>query len=480
MRGIEMSRLKINSKYLNIIENLFLFLFTAYAMMSTNTLTFGKPVIALVMWPSMLLGMLIIGYRVLNFRDYYKMPGLPFLILMLGSIGISTVLNYRYSLKGNLVFCIYWAFYFLVLYTIAQSKPREAVKHNFEMLSAFYIIYTTVNIIVSFYLMAINYSQKTFIEESNYEFCMGFVDGRLWGTFTNPNNAAAAAAIAVIMLLYFAFKTKKIVFKIADTLLILVQIAYIALSDSRTGAVFCGAALGIFVSAMLLCKWRDKSIWLKVTAVCMAVVISAAGFIMPRMLKDGYNLVSKTITENRIDNPGDQGDEDSSFDPPVIDRGYDLSDDVSNRRFDVWKSGVEIYKSSAKTLVFGTGFSGVADYAKDRLPDTYIVSNDYAVIRTLDNELVNILSAQGTVGIIITAALIIYLIVFIIRSFKNLRKEDMTFFCTAISVVAGASAAAMFGGVMFYKFSVVGIIFWLLLGDMIYLLKNKRQAEEDE
>lgn len=475
-----MSKLRINDKYLNIIENLFLYLFMAYAMLSTNSFTYGKSVIGFLMWPSMLLGAFIISYRILNFKDYYKMPGLLFLVLMLGSIGVSTVVNYQYSFKSNLLFCVYWSFYFLIIYTISIDKTKAQIKSRMEHLAAFFAVYLTVNVIISFVLLIINYSKTIITADTNYEYYIGFVYGRLWGAFINPNGGAVSAAIATVILIYFIISSKNIAVKVLCAFDVFLQLMYIALSDSRSGAVCVGVSLATFVFVLLLGKFKDKNIGFKAIAVVIAAVTAVAGFMLPRELKDGYNDLSIAISEKNEEKPSDEGEDETSFTPPVIDRGYDLTEDVSNRRFDVWYSGLEIYSSSARTLLIGTGFAGIADYAKEHVPGTYIINNDYAELRTLDNEFFNIMDAQGSLGLLITAAFVLFVLIFIVKGVSKTDEKYFKIITLEIALTVGLSSAAMFSGMMFYHFSQNAVIFWIAIGSLMYLLNNDRKEMKNE
>ena len=85
------------------------------------------------------------------------------------------------------------------------------------------------------------------------------------------------------------------------------------------------------------------------------------------------------------------------IDSYVIDRGYDLSGDISNRRFDIWKSGLEIF---ARRPWLGTTFCGFLPFAQEHMPETYIVSNDYLQMTTLDNDFVNLLVSNGIIAFV--------------------------------------------------------------------------------
>lgn len=473
-----MEKLRINSKRMNIIENLYFIMFMTYAILSTNSFTYGKPIISLVMWPTFLIGILIIAYRALNFKDYCKMPGLIFLIGMLASIGISTVVNYRYSFKSNIIVCVYWALFFLVCYVKYNEKTKEEIIKDFEYIAAFFAVYFTVGAVLGILLMFEGVSVKMMTSDTNYEYFIGFIHGRLWGTYINPNNGAISSAVSIIIFVYLFSKSKKLLPKIGCSAAVLLLLMYIALSDSRSGAVCVGVVCGVYSFVRLGYKFKDKKALLKIVGAMISVLIIIPGFMAPRCLKNVYNDASVKISEYRENNSNDviAENNDVSFKTPVIDRGYDLSDDVSNRRFDVWKSGVEIFSSSSKNIIVGIGFNGILDYAEETMPETYIVSNDYTKLRTLDNEFFNILDAQGIIGIIATAAFVIFIITVIFKRLFSLDEEYASLVAVLLAVVIGLGASAMFCAVMFYHFSANSILFWFTSGTLIYLITKDKKA----
>lgn len=481
-----MDRLKLKPEYLNFIEKLFLYLFTAYAILSSNSFTYGTKVIGLVMWPSFVLGAAIILYRVLHFKNYYKMTGFIGLIAMLGSLAVSVLMNYKFSFKENVIICILWCFYLLVIYIIENGKNINKVIEDFELFAKFFVAYTLISSIVSFYLLLTGYAERIITTDTNYEYFRGFIIGRLWGTYINPNNGAVSAAISVLFLVFFICRAKKIYTKILCGVAIFLELMYIALSDSRSGAVCVGVAVAIFALVLMIYKWENKKVGFKILAVCLACVIGVVGFIVPRKLKDGYNNVSVAITEYMNEHPsndagdGDEEKDKDKFELNVVDRGYDLSDDVSNRRFDVWFGGVQAFLESPKTIIMGYSFKGFTEQVQEKQPDNYLVNNDFTIFTTLDNEVINILVAQGLLGILATVAFVVMVLINIIKNWFKQKKENQIIIAVLTGVIIALSTSSMFGSMMFYHFSPNTIAFWFVLGSLMYVLKMGSKVNNDE
>lgn len=483
-KGESMDKLNLKPQYLNFVEKLFLYLFMAYAILSSNSFTYGTKVIGLVMWPSFALGAVIIIYRVLHFKDYCKMTGFVGLIAMLGSLALSVLANFGFSLKANLIICLFWCFYFLVIYIIENNKTTEEVTNDFKLFTKFFVAYTLISSIMSFYLLLTGYAERIITADTNYEYFRGFIIGRLWGTYINPNNGAVSAAISVLFLVFFICKAKKIYTKIFCGVAIFLELMYIALSDSRSGAVCVGVAVGVFALVCMIYRWENKKIGFKILAVFLACIIGVVGFIVPRKLKDGYNNVSIAITEYVNEHPsteanGDDGEKDK-FELNVVDRGYDLSDDVSNRRFDVWFGGIQAFLESPKTIIMGYSYKGFTEQVQEKQPDNYLVNNDFGIFTTLDNEVFNILVSQGLIGILATVAFVVMVFINIIKNWFKQKKENQIIIAVLTAGIIALSTSSMFGSMMFYHNSPNTIVFWMMLGCLMYVLKMGSKVNNDE
>ena len=465
----------IRKNKIEIIEKVFFCLFIFYAILGSCSLTYAKPIISIVMWPAFVLGAALILLRTIHWKRYIKMPFLPVLLFFLVSGGFSTLLNYQFSFKRNAIFCIYWAFYFLIFYTIEQGKPIEKIKKDFRFVAGIYVMLISIVVIASFLTFLFGYSAQITTTDTDYTYYIGFMIGRLWGAFLNLNNGSEAAAISSCLLCYFIWYCKKRWFRIAAGMQIFLNVLYIALADSRSGAVCVGVLAFFFTLFALLYKWREKRVAFKGLAVLLASVALVTGYLIPRQFKNAYNATSKSVYQISISN-GDENDENENKKPLLIERGYDLSDDISNRRFDVWKSGIEISTATLKNLFFGIGFSGMTEYAERFLPDTYIINNDYGKIPTMDNEFFNVLVAQGVLGVLIIVILIIGVLILLAKNFLQVSREDIKELLIILSVIFGLAGSAMFNGLIFYHFSQSAILFWILLGEMVYLLKYRKGA----
>ena len=102
---------------------------------------------------------------------------------------------------------------------------------------------------------------------------LGFLWNRLWGVYSDPNYGAVFSAITIIMSLYF-YKDAKKPLKALYIINIILQICYIAFSDSRTGMVslFCALLVYVYLTALRSKKLEAKKAFARgVICVLLAV-----------------------------------------------------------------------------------------------------------------------------------------------------------------------------------------------------------------
>ena len=476
---MEKSNVIENNNRIDWAEKGFFVLFTLYAILTSCGFTFGTVAISMVMWPSFLLGGCLIGYRVFHYKNYIATPLFALTIAMLFSIALTTVLNYHYSLKTNVVFCLYWALYFLVLYTTDRDTTVEKIKKDFYFVAWVFAVMVSLLVLASFAVFLVGYSREIRVED-DFTYYIGFAIGRLWGVFVNLNRGAVSAAIAAFLLLYFCKRKKTLRFRIPAGIMIFFNLLFIALSDSRSGAICFALLLGALTVLVLSRRFQGQGIAKRLLALLLAAVVMVSGYLLPRGMKVLYNQTAKAIYKIELSINRKSGKHKKIKKPESVERGYDLSDDISNRRFDVWASGIEIYFDSPKNITIGTSFGGMVGYAEEHLPETYILSNDFDTIGTMDNDFFNLLVAQGTLGIVLMMALAIGISVLFIQHVKQVKKEDTPELFVMLSVLLALVGSSMFTSLIFYYFSQNSVLFWAFLGLSVRLLISEKGEKADD
>ena len=162
-----------------------------------------------------------------------------------------------------------------------------------------------------------------------------------------------------------------------------VQLLGMCSTMAITTMLFNGIGMGISVLIILTCSnivisLLRKVIPPKIRIACYIVVIAgfACGMLLAQLVQELFNSLMETTGG------------------PLINRGYSMEGDISNRRLAIWRSGLELGLTRPVT---GISFPAVVAYAKEHLPDTYIISNDLWEFNTFDSEPVNIFVSQGII-----------------------------------------------------------------------------------
>ena len=459
-------------------ESVFKILFFLYAAMTSNCITFGTALISAVMWPTFALGALLILNRVLHLRRY-RTPYMWWLVALLGAGCVSVLINRQYDFKMNVVYMICWAFYFLLLYIQPDDRSVRDLHGEVRLFAWLYTAFTQIAVVVSIVMLFIGYSLHVTFEGGRL--LGGFVDSRLYGMFIDPNAGATCAAVSCLLLTHATHVYRRVWQRILAVVCIFLDLFYIALSDSRTGRVVLLTAGSIYVLLYLLRRLRRHRT-APILALLGALIVGLSAFFAPALIKTGYNGCVRLWAENidqSTDNP-DSSDKDKQeiIDSMTVDRDYDLDADISNRRFSVWKSGLEIF---AARPIFGTSYCGFTAFAREHLPETYIVNNDHIDMITFDNEPINVLVSTGLLGFVPLMIFALGILIFLIRFITVTPDEEYPWATAALAAVFGIAASALFRTAVFYYTSANAVLFWTLLGILAMIsTKNKELLKQGD
>lgn len=438
-----------------------------YALLSFNSLCYGKSIISIILWPIVLCGAVLLVMRVRDWKEWISIPSVILLGLFIVSYLISMVVNLQYGYKDGIIKLAFLMFYFFILYTKKKDTPLEFAKKEIHVLGSVLTVYMFVCVLISFALMCIGYTKVETVE-NGWDIGIGFLWGRLWGIFTEPNYASILASIVMILSFYFLklnVSRKVKVFLIINDVL---QLFYIAFTDSRTGRVALGVGLAIFAFNLLnyerLCGQKKK---IKLYVIILVPILSfVVGGMAPKWITTAYNECRKFVNEKT--HSGNKG---------FVDRGYDLSEDVTNRRFDIWVSGLEVLST---TPIVGTSYTNILPYTLENCPDTYLTNNSAEKnFSSIHNEVLNILVGQGIVGLVVFLAFFFWVVYHYIKYFFQPTNEPV-FYNVLISCMAIATAGAMFLTGMFYSNSPAAIMFWICLGDFMLRVEKRRGTRKKE
>ena len=450
---------KNTEKFINILELAFKCSFLIFGLMTFNSYTFARPIMSVIVWTTAGLAGIVFIYRLFNYKRFIlNNVVLAILFAFLVSYVISMILNLRYGFITPIKTFFWMVLQYCLLLATDQNRSIDSYRKEITFVSVFYLIYMAVAGLISIIQMFLRYGTVTVINGQYVK--SGFVWGRLWGVFTDPNYASVMAVIAILFSLYYIYTCGKKWQKALLWVNIIIQTLYIGFSDSRTGMVVAFIALGFFVYCLMIQKQQKRNLIVK-NAICitMAVVVAFAYIGIIQLSKKGFNL----LTEIKIENINHMAAEEKQ--ELIIGREQDVNNDISNRRFDLWKSAVE---TIAEKPVFGLSFNNIVPFVKENLPDTYLINNDHGEFNNYHNVWFNILVGQGIIGFIL---FILATAVAGIKCIKKLKKHffesDSLFYIMLFSILIAALASSLFVSDLVYAHSVCMVLFWYFLGIML-------------
>ena len=487
------------NKIFEAFELIFKFCFLIYGIASFNSFTVNTRFISLMLVLTACTALITLVYRVINFRCFMHNKLFWLSLLFLFSYVISFLLNIKYANMNAIKTFLFMGMEFCLLLTTDERKEKKKKKHELKLILTSFNFYMFISSIASIVLFACGYSNIT--ERNGQKVFSGFVWGRLWGVFTDPNYASVLAAMAIIISLYALKKYKKVSWRIFNVLNICLQLAYITFSDSRTGLVVLSLSLAVYFACYFASLDFHLNVPIKgIVCTVLALCISVFALFAVRTVNKTYNTIVVSIAQSKENNDKDNdttsnktgnttshitgnaisdttGDKtDNKIAALELGREFDTQQDISNRRFALWGSALETIKLKP---VFGVSFESLVDFVSDNLPETYLVNNDSGTFGNYHNMLFNVLVGQGIVGIILIMIMIIYAGISLIKVLYNAYdKEDYMLLVMIFALLIAALASAMFLSEVIYAISVNMMLFWYLLGIMLSYKEKKEEVQE--
>lgn len=524
-------------KIVNKLEEYIIYAIMILAFLMYSSATQNTILISGLIWPIVVLSMICIIVRIFNYNNYKINMFHKLLLAFIISYIISLLLNISYGYYQNLRTLVLMLIIIGIVYT---KKKDDNTKNNLiQKYSKFFIIITTCLSFASLLIFNINQVYINIGNENIY--ITGLRWGRLKGFYNDFNYGGIINVMAITMSIYFLYVNKNKKTILLNIISILINFSFIALSDSRSSLIAMILSIAIFYSICNISKKQKtiKKIIKNLIVISIIVFIMLLGKVGIKKvysyiydnqeekiiinIKNGIDIkteINKEITNsgvikryidckmankkqeisqnntektiaivavNNLDgiNVSTEGnivsieDEKDISEIDIFNRGYSKNEDISNRRFDLWKSAIEIFK---KSPIYGVSFENVESYCYRNLPDTYLINNDYRVFDNFHNLIFNVLASQGIIGIVILGMIVIYLIINIIRYIihkvkqMNFSKED----ALIISCIVVGFISTLFIGDIVYYISPSTITFWFLIGYLINDIdnsENKRQSK---
>lgn len=426
--------------------------------------------------PAGIIGVLFILYDLIQMIKTKKFSYNILLFLFLIIMGISSLLNYRYSIGSNIKILLNESIYLLVIYEFSHNrKYSEIIVETFAklLISIWFVMVIISNVMFVFQMQ---YSVK--LPNRFHPLRLGFLENRLFGVFSDPNFASTICLVSIIFSFMFLFQ-KQIKSRLLRIFLYINSffcLSFILLSGSRTGLVETLAIVFIagftLLNQYLVKKGKSVPFSLLISLIVSTILTGIIFFIL-NVLKQGLTLIPDFIESLKMRTENNNVNILKKEKPVNLTRNdVSDSDDLSNGRFGIWKAGFLMFKQN---ILFGVGPSreGIVSYAKAFLPETYVAKTGLS----LHSFVVHTLAGTGAIGFItffsfyLNKAFIAIKAVFLD---KNLYK---TVYFYDVLIIAAISINAILSSEIILVNKIGAFLFWLLLGQLVYQYFPKKNSK---
>lgn len=425
----------------------------------------------------------------------FQVQGVDILFLFFVAAIISTLVNYQYDFWGNIK-CIMWmAIQVFLLQALDSTVSLQKHISWLNIIFNIFIFLWTVAVVWSLvlYVMQVSGSMETVRMEIVRSLYIGFVDGRLHGIFEDPNYAVISSwftiAFAVFCMRWGKQKRKWNIYYI---ICIVLQLCYVVLSNSRTG-VLAVLTVSAFASTFLTIAKIKQNIFIKaaggilVGLFSIAIVLVAYYLLqtglsyVPSLMENFQYQVSASQNDNitsevteKILLSESEEEKETSGKVDFSRSDVENKDDISNNRFKIWSDYISVFQSKP---LFGASPRGYFSYVEDQFSDLYIVGKRYINVH---NAYLLLFVAVGVFGGAIMMIWLIktsYLIMkYLITHWKERDDVYWMVFLFTLALLAVATSAMTLQDIFFCNM-IQDILFWLVLGINLYLIRSQNAKQ---
>ncbi len=444
--------------------------FLLFGLATFNSFTTHTKVISVLLFLTTAFAVITLIYRLVNYRRFIHNKMLWLCFAFMASYIVSFVLNLQYANINGVKTLAFMGMQFCILMATDKRKKFDDFKGEVKLIFGIFSFYMLLAALTSIILMLCGYSNIT--KRNAQTILSGFVWGRLWGVFTDPNFASILSVMTLLISLYAITVYKKKFWRAVNIINIILQVLYISFSDSRTGIVVTFIAVSLyFYLRFNACNIKKGRLLKNIICIFLSVFIGFMGTLTFRTINKVYNKAIYSIAGNESEDKKEETIEKYS-----VGREQDIEQDISNRRFDLWISALETVKLKP---IFGVSFESVVRFVEENQPQTYLVNNDHGKFSNYHNVLFNILVGQGIVGLVLFLIMTVYAGLGLIKTVYNSYGTKNYLLCSMIfSLLVAMLASSMFVSEIIYTISVNMMMFWYLLG--IMLAKGREEINNDK
>ncbi|MBO0473565.1 O-antigen ligase family protein [Enterococcus ureasiticus] len=329
-----------------------------------------------------------------NGIDWVQKRQRPSLLLLLFTLVLimSSIVNGPTGLMANFKLIIWEVLFFFVVYEIGKKDQKEL----FRLVEKVLVVTWLVLVVISLGMFFVQFQYTAPLDKLYYGIRMGFVENRLYGVFVDPNYSATISVVAICFSLHLFKEAKAKLYKGFLITSVILEFFFVVLSGSRTASIEIMAITIIWVFFYFYYAKRTTALFKRLVYSAGFSVIAIVALFLTMEVTQRVSLVSAEAVSKVIVIKNENKDN-ISLDRP--DTGEDS--DISNSRFKLWNSAIEIFESKP---IIGTSPKGILPYAQEHLPNTWISKKE----QTPHNFVFFLLATTGLLGTIPFIIFVLY------------------------------------------------------------------------
>lgn len=395
---------------------------------------------------------LVSGFKKWKMNSLFALLGGFTLVLC-----ITTLLNRSYNFFDNVLGVITFGVQLILFFSYYHMTEKKEFSFTIQLTAVASSILWNICCAISLaqYLLDIQYRTLNPIGNTVRQ---GIVDGRLFGIFSDPNFAAFTSFLVLMLLAYTFYCQKNRILRIYIGISIVLNIAYIVFSNSRT--VFLCVIGTVFFFVLLLTYRRyiadgRTSVKRFLLYAVRNLALSLAGMIAV------YSLLFYPMQ-----NFGKQMEPQRSETDLVRD---DVGgDNVTNNRSTIWIHYLDLYK---KKPVFGFSINTALPYATEHDPEGYLAQTQYVT----HNGYLSLLVETGILGFALMAC---FIILMLIRNVKRIQANEKISpdYALALSLVVAVLIFLVCFHDIFFTVNIETMLLYLSMG-VLFIETDSQTAQ---
>lgn len=449
------------NQILNRSIGLYMIVFSIYSLASRFTLTsyvMDGTINNMCYRLLLVIGCLLALWLFLTVKKSLFTKDIAILTTFIASLCVGIISNHAYGLMDNLYGLVTFGFQIILFYLLSRVADHSYFDTWIQKILLFSAILWDIAVLISIYQYLMNISYLFQFAKEEEAVRQGLVDGRLFGTFSDPNFAAFTSLLLCFGLYYIAKNTAHKILRVYAYVSIIINCIYIVLSNSRTVYLSVVGTV-LFFSLFRAYKTGQKKdfpakqmlLSLLKCAILTVICLIVAYFIILFPLQG----VAKTLAPER-----------NTETEMVRD---DVNDgNISNNRFTIWQSYLELSKEKP---FFGYSFRSAIPYAEKNHPGGYLDTTKYVT----HNSYISLFVETGLVGFLLMAVFFVFILIRVL--FRCRKKEPVSdlFLLFMTWLVAILIFGICFHDI-FFTMNFETLLFWMGLG---YLWKNTIPSDAD-